>query len=113
MKTWPGFLLSVTVLALILSACVVYEPYYYPASQSDRVWESALRAAQDVGITISTADKVNGTILGRKEPSEVTISVLTLTDGRIKVQMNVRGPEGADPYLSDRFLQTYQRYMGR
>jgi predicted component of type VI protein secretion system len=113
MKTCAEFLLSVSTLALLLSSCVVYEPYYYPASQYDRVWESALKAAQDVGITISTADKVNGTIIGRKEPSEVTISVLTLADGRVKVELNVRGPEGADPYLSDRFLQTYQRYMGR
>jgi predicted component of type VI protein secretion system len=105
--------LAVTVLTLMLSACAVYEPYYYPASQYDRVWESALRAAEDVGVDISTANRVNGTIVGRKGPADVTIAVLTQADGSIRVQLNVRGPEDADPYLTDRFYQSYQRYMGR
>jgi len=112
-RTYLVFLLGVTVLATMLSACVVYEPYYYPASQYDRVWESAMKAAGDAGITISTADRTTGLILGRKGPTDVTIAIQTLADGRIKLQLNVRGPEDADPYLKDRFLQAYQRYMGR
>jgi predicted component of type VI protein secretion system len=107
------FVVAVTVLTLMFSACAVYEPYYYPASQYDRVWESALRAAEDVGVDIFTADRVNGTIVGRKGPADVTIAVLTQADGSIRVQLNVRGPEEADPHLTDRFYQSYQRYMGR
>ena len=107
------FLLIVTALALMLSACVVYEPYYYPGSQYDRVWGSAIRAAEDVGIAISSADRSSGIILGGKGSVDVTISVQTQTDGRIKMQLNIRGPEGAEPYLTERFYQAYDRYMGR
>jgi hypothetical protein len=107
------FVPGVIVLTLMLSACVVYEPYYYPASQYDRVWESAMKAAEDVGINISSADRVNGTIVGTKGLADVTIAIQTQADGRIRVQINVRGPEGADPHLNDRFYQAYQRYMGR
>ena len=105
---------GVMVLALMLSACVVYEPYpYYPVSQYERVWDSALKAAEEVGIGISRADRASGMIFGRKGPTDVTIAVLTQADGRIRVEFNTKGPEGADPYLNDRFYQTYQRYMGR
>jgi hypothetical protein len=109
----PVFVLAVTVLTLTLSACVVYEPYYYPSSQYDRVWESALRAAEEVGIAVSVVERFNGLIIGRKGPVDVTITVQPQADGRTKVQFNVRGPEGAEPDLTERFYQTYQRYMGR
>ena len=107
------FVLGVTALTLMLSACVVYDPYYYPASQYDRVWDSATKAAEDVGVTIFTADRVSGTVVGRKGSADVTITVLTQADGRIRVEFKVRAPEGEEPGLSERFYQTYQRYMGR
>lgn len=107
------FVLVATALTLLLSACVVYEPYYYPQSQYDRVWESAIKAAQDVGVTISSVERANGRIFGRKGPVDVTIAVETQPDGRIRMQFNARGPEGAEPYLTERFYQTYERYMGR
>ena len=107
------FAFCVAAFALTLSACVVYEPYYYPASQYDRVWDSAMKAADEVGIAVSTADRGTGTILGRKEAADVAIAIQTLADGRIKLQLTVKGPEGAEPYLHDQFLQAYQRYMGR
>jgi hypothetical protein len=66
-----------------------------------------------VGADIFTADRVSGSIVGRKGPADVTIAVLTQADGSIRVQLNVRGPEESDPYLTDRFYQSYQRYMGR
>jgi hypothetical protein len=105
--------LRVMALTLVISACVVYEPYYYPASQYDRVWDSATKAAEDVGVTIFTADRVSGTVVGRKGSADVTITVLTQADGRIRVEFKVRAPEGEEPGLSERFYQTYQRYMGR
>ena len=105
--------LGLIVLTMMLSSCVVYEPYYYPSSQYDRVWESAIKAAEDTGINISTTDRATGTILGRKGPADVTIAIQTLADGKIKLQLNVRGAENVDPYLNDRFFQAYQRYMGR
>ena len=109
------FILGVTVLTLVLSACVVYEPYpySYPQSQYDRVWDSAIKAAQEVGIDISAIERDKGIIAGRKGPVDATITVQTLADGKIKVHMTARGPEGAEPNLTDRFYQAYQRYMGR
>ena len=107
------FVLTITALTLMLSACVIYEPYHYPASQYDRVWESAVKAAEDVGVTILTADRVSGKVVGRKGTADVMIAVLTQADGRIRVEFKVRAPEGAEPSLSERFYQTYQRYMGR
>ncbi len=107
------FILGVTVVTFMLSSCVVYEPYYYPASQYDRVWESAMMAAEDVGINISSTDRANGTIVGTRGLADVTIAIQTKADGRIRVQINVRGPEGVDPYLNDRFYQAYQHRMGR
>ena len=107
------FVLGVTLFIVMLSSCVVYEPYYYPASQYDRVWESAIRAAEEAGIVVSAAERDKGTITGSKGPVDVTIAVLTQADGRIRVHMSARGPEGAEPYLTERFNQAYQRYMGR
>ena len=107
------FVIGETALTLMLSACVVYEPYYYPQSQYDRVWESAIRAAEEVGIVVFAAERDKGTITGSKGPVDVTIAVLTQADGRIRVHMSTRGPEGAEPYLTERFNQAYQRYMGR
>ncbi len=109
------FVFVVAALMPMLSACVVYEPYpyYYPQSQYDSVWDNAIRAAEEVGIAISVIERDRGMIVGKKGPVDVTIAVQTQADGRIRVHMSARGPEGAEPNLTQNFYQTYQRYMGR
>ena len=68
------------VLTVLLSACVVYEPVPTPAyygSSYDRVWDSALGAAEDAGVKITSADKPTGIIRGVTGSTDVTISVTT------------------------------------
>jgi hypothetical protein len=106
-------------MGILTYACVVYEPVpagvYYPppASSFDRVWDSALRAADDAGIEIVSANRDTGTILGRKGTTEAEIFVSRQADGRMRVELNLRGPEPRDPTTADRFYRSYERYMGR
>ena len=47
-----------------VGGCVVYEPVYVPSSSYgssyDRVWDSALGAAEDAGVKITSADRTTG-----------------------------------------------------
>ena len=110
------FSLMIT-LSVLLTACYVYvpapAPVYYPESQYDRVWEGALRAAEDTGIEITSANRETGAILGRKGATHVDIYVAQQPDGRVRVELSLKGPRPQDPHLADRFYQNYDRYMGR
>ena len=104
------------VLAVLLSGCVVYEPVPVPAyhdSSYDRVWDSALGAAEDAGVKITSADRTTGIIRGVTSSSDVTISVTTQADGRIRVAFSSKGAKGEDADLNDRFTRFYNRRMGR
>ena len=105
------------VLAALAGGCVVYEPVYVPSSSSassyDRVWNSALGAAEDAGVKITSADRGTGTIRGVTGSSDVTILVISQADGRIRVEFNSKGPKGADADLNERFTGFYNRRMGR
>jgi hypothetical protein len=94
----------------------VYEPvpvYAPPPSTYDRAWDSAVRAAQDSGITLSSVDRNAGLIQGSRDGIAARISVLGQADGTTRVELNLQGDLQRDPTLSQRFQSTYNRYMGR
>jgi len=99
-------------LAALLGGCVVYEPVPVPAyygSSYDRVWDSALGAAEDAGVKIISADRNTGLIRGVTSSAEVTISVTTQADGSIKVAFSNKGESD----LNDRLARFYNRRMGQ
>jgi len=104
------------LLALLLAGCVVYEPVAVmpgaPAS-FDRSWNAALGAAQDVGIAVAAADRSSGLIQGRHNAATATIAVIPQADGRLRIQFDARGLGPQDQGLEDRFVQAYNRRMGR
>ena len=104
------------VLGALLSGCVVYEPVPTPAyygSSYDRVWDSALGAAEDAGVKVTSADRSRGVIRGNTGSAEVTISVISQAEGKTRVEFSSKGPKGQDPDLNDRFTHYYNRRMGR
>ena len=100
-----------------ITGCVVYEAVYVPSSSYsssyDRVWDSALGAAGDAGVKITSADRTTGIIRGVTSSSDVTISVISQADGKTRVEFTSKGPKGHDPDLNDRFTSYYNRRMGR
>ncbi|HEX2384969.1 MAG TPA: hypothetical protein VHL99_00305 [Candidatus Binatia bacterium] len=44
---------------------------------------------------------------------EITINVFTQADGRVRVEITARGPQGSEPGLADRVSRAYDRRMGR
>jgi hypothetical protein len=112
-----GALLTLlVVLTALVGGCVVYEPVLMPpdpGSSYDRVWNSALGAAEDAGVKITSADRATGTIRGVTSSSDVTILVISQADGKTRVEFSSKGPKGQDPDLNDRFTRFYNRRMGR
>ena len=114
-ETGALFILMV-VFTVLWGGCVVYEPVPVPAyygSSFDRVWDSALGAAGDAGVKITSADRTTGIIRGVTNSADVTISAITQADGRIRLEFSSKGPKGQDADLSDRFTSFYNRRMGR
>jgi hypothetical protein len=85
----------------------------YSGSSYDRVWNSALGAAEDIGVKITSADRTAGIIRGVTNSADVTISVISQADGKTRVEFSSKGPKGQDADLSDRFTSFYNRRMGR
>lgn len=111
-----ALLILMVVLAAFGTGCVVYEPVAVPAysgSSYDRVWDSALGAAEDAGVKITSADRSRGIIRGNTSSAEVTISVISQADGKTRVEFSSKGSKGQDPDLNDRFARFYNRRMGR
>jgi len=84
-----------------------------PPSSYDVAWDSALRAANEAGIQVTKADRSSGAIFGQRGSTSVNILVLTQSDGRTRVELNVRGAQQEASQISDQFYQAYERYMGR
>jgi hypothetical protein len=108
----------VVAMMLLLHGCVVHQPvpaYAPPPGPStyDRAWDSAVKAAQDSGIKLTTVDRSSGLISGSREGITARIKVVKQADGSTKVQMDLDGDLQRDPKLNDRFLAAYNRYMGR
>jgi hypothetical protein len=102
------------LVTVLFPACAYYEPVpgYYPSSSYERAWESALSAAEDVGILITYTDRGSGTIQGRKGYTDVDIYVIRQADGRLRVELNLRRPEDEHRNLAERFRQSFERHMG-
>jgi hypothetical protein len=104
------------IAAAALAGCTYYQTV--PAAPSgpsafDRSWNAALGAAEDVGVSVSTADRTSGTIYGTTGSEDVTIRVFTQADGRVRVEFNVKGASGSDAALAERLSSAYDRRMGR
>ncbi len=111
-----GFV-SLIVFSFFLSqSCVVYRPVpvpaVYPANSYEIAWESAQRAAEDVGIRIVSTDESSGTIEGQAGQTSVTIHVIRLPYERITLEVSLRGPS-QESYIADEFHRAYQRHVGR
>ena len=103
-------------LAMPLAGCVVYEPMPVTSTRPasfDRSWNAALDAAQDVGISVSRADRSSGLITGRRQAADVFISVLPQPDGSLRVVFDAKNLGPQDQGLNAAFTQAYNRRMGR
>lgn len=103
-------------LALPLAGCVAYEPVPVASTRPasfDRSWNAALDAAQDVGISVSRADRASGLITGRRNTADVFISVLPQADGSLRVVFDAKNLGPRDQELNAAFTQAYNRRMGR
>ncbi len=105
-----------TTVLMLFSGCVGYEPAptYVPSpSTFDRAWNAAIGAARDEGVRITSEDRVNGIIIGRRGAQDVTIDVRTQADGNVRVEFSAKGPKGLDTGLAGRISRAYDRRMGR
>jgi len=111
--TWYTLLF---VLVVFFGGCASQEPAPAPAyyvSPFDRVWNSALGAAEDAGVRITSSDRTTGIIRGVTGSTDVTISVMTQADGNIRVEFTTRRPDGEDADLNERLTHFYNRRRGR
>ena len=114
MKPFRAVVLVICLCSVSLAGCTYYgvpatpsEPVY------DRAWSAALGGAQDVGVQVASADPATGMIRGTKDGVGVTVLVVRQADGGARVQLDSAGPTPRDPDLHSRFVQAYNRRMGR
>lgn len=112
-----GLFVLIVFSLLLLPSCIAYAPVpapavYYRVSSYSIAWESARRAAEDVGIRITSADEASGTIEGRADQTAVTIRVKRQPDARIRLEVSLYGPQ-REAYIADEFHQAYKRRVGR
>jgi type IV pilus biogenesis protein CpaD/CtpE len=103
-------------LALPIAGCAVYEPMPVASTRPasfDRSWNAALEAAQDVGISVSRAERSSGLITGRRYAADVFISVLPQPDGSLRIVFDAKNLGPQDQGLNAAFTQAYNRRMGR
>jgi hypothetical protein len=103
------------VIIVMGSGCCYYGPPAYtavstPHSSYDTIWGSAMRAAQDVGIRITSSDKNAGTATGERDGASVTIRVVKQSDGTTRVELT---SQGGPSTVADDFYKAYNRNMGR
>ena len=101
---------------LAVTGCTYYQSApVAPSGPSafDRAWNAALGAADDVGVAVQSSDRTSGVIRGTKDASDVTMRVFTQADGRVRVEINVKGASGTDSVLAEQLSTAYNRNMGR
>jgi hypothetical protein len=110
-----GALMLIIAAALVFAGCYYYSPPPYSPTPSsfDRSWEAARGAAYDEGLRIVNEDRSRGMITAVRGDQEITINVFTQADGRVRVEITARGPQGSEPGLADRVSRAYDRRMGR
>ena len=102
--------------SVFVAGCVVYQPapVSVPSTSSfERSWNAAIAAAQDVGVRITSEDRARGVMTGANDSRDVTINVMTQADGRVRVEISARGPQGGDANLANDISRAYDRRMGR
>jgi hypothetical protein len=110
------FALLFLVVLIMGSGCYYYgpPPAYTVASPPhasyDKIWDSAMRAAQDVGIRITSSDRNAGTAFGQRDGVGVTIQVVKQADGTTRVEVTSKGGPST---VTDDFNRAYNRNMGR
>ena len=105
----------VVMIAMALTACVVYEPVPANAVPStfERSWNAINGAMLDQGVTITGQDRATGTVRGTRGTVGVVSTVGIQPDGRVRVEINTTGAATSDPDLVDRIRGSYDRRMGR
>lgn len=115
----------IKVALLILAGVTVTAGCYYyvppavvtlpgpPYASYDYIWDSAMRAAQDVGIQITSSNRSTGTAFGQRDGIDVTIQVTPQADGRTRVELSAKGTQSGTSAVADDFYQQYNTYMGR
>jgi hypothetical protein len=104
---------------VMASGCYYYAPPGavvspgQPYASYDYVWDSAMRAAQDVGIQITSSNKGTGAAFGQRDGVSVTFQVTQQSDGRTRVELTTKGSPSATSAVADDFYRAYDRYMGR
>lgn len=112
-----GSVLGACLVAATVAGCTYYQ--VAPAAPSgpstfDRSWNAALGAADDCGVSVNTADRTSGYIYATSPTGgNVTITVFTQADGRVRVAFNVKSPAGPDSDLANRLHRAYEARMGR
>ena len=111
-----SFAITVTTASMFFIGCYEPAPAYVPVPQTsnfDRSWNAAIGAMQDVGVRIQSEDRARGVITGANDSRNVTINVMTQADGRVRVEISARGPQGGDTNLANDISRAYDRRMGR
>ena len=102
----------------LLTGCTVYQtaPGSYSTTQPskfDQSWSAAIGALNDQGVHITTQDRSAGVIQGSLNGIDLTTSISTQADGRIRVEFSTRGATSNDPTLINRITDSYNSRMGR
>lgn len=115
----------IPMIVLLLLAFQLGGCYYYAgpppggvapppsASTYDVVWNNALRAAEEIGIQITSVDNGAGIIYGKRGSTDVKVLVARQNDGRTRVELDMKGQNRETQALANDFFGAYDRYMGR
>lgn len=104
--------LALLTTTALLTGCVAYAPAP-GTSKFDQSFDAALNAASDSGVTVASADRASGRILGSKAGAAVTITLEQQADGRVRVAFNAPDSKQTHPTLTEQLFAAYQRRMGR
>ena len=85
-------------------------PYVSPFASYDYIWDNVMRAAQDVGIQITSSNWNTGAIFGQRDRVSVTIQVIQQADGRTRIELTIDGSQGSSPAIADDFYRAYDYY---
>ncbi len=106
------FFILLMFSSFLFQSCVVYRPVpvpaVYPGNSYEIAWENALRAAEDIGIRITSVDEAHGMFEGQAGRTAVTIRVIRLPHERIRLEVSLHGPS-QESYIADEFHRAYQR----
>jgi hypothetical protein len=103
-------------MAATLGGCVAYYPAAVPApgpSTFDRSFDAALNAAADSGVTVTSADRASGRIVGSKAGAAVTINLQRQGDGSVRIEFGTQASTQTNPTLAEQLNLAYERRMGR